>query len=146
MLQGRVAVVTGGSRGIGRECALALGRAGCNVVVAAKSTEPTPTLPGTIFTVAEELEGIGVQALPFRVDMRNADEIQACVDATVAKFGRLDILVNNASALWWQDIVDTPVKKFDLINQINARGSFLMTQVVSRFVELSFKFHVQSSP
>ena len=100
-LQGRVAIVTGASRGIGRECALALARRGCHVVIAAKSTEPQPTLPGSIYTVAAEVEALGAQALPFVVDLRDELSSQACVDATVAKFGRVDVLVNNASALWW---------------------------------------------
>ena len=99
-LQGRVAIVTGASRGIGRECALALARRGCHVVIAAKSTEPQPTLPGSIYTVAAEVEALGAQALPFVVDLRDELSSQACVDATVAKFGRVDVLVNNASALW----------------------------------------------
>ena len=106
-LQGRVAIVTGASRGIGRECALALARRGCHIVIAAKSTEPQPTLPGSIYTVAAEVEALGVQALPCVVDLRDEASSQACVDATVAKFGRVDVLINNASALWWQDIVDT---------------------------------------
>lgn len=127
-LQGRVAIVTGASRGIGRECALALARRGCHIVIAAKSTEPQPTLPGSIYTVAAEVEALGVQALPCVVDLRDEASSQACVDATVAKFGRVDVLINNASALWWQDIVDTPLKKYDLITSINARGSFAITQ------------------
>ena len=127
-LKGRVAIVTGASRGIGRECALALARRGCHIVIAAKSTEPQPTLPGSIYTVAAEVEALGVQALPFVVDLRDEGSSQACVEATVRRFGRVDVLVNNASALWWQDIVDTPLKKYDLITSINARGSFAITQ------------------
>jgi len=127
-LQGRVAIITGGSRGIGRECALALARLGCNIVIAAKTVTPHPTLPGTIYTVAEEVRAMGVEALPFQVDLRDDKKIEACVEAVVAKFGRVDILINNASALWWQDIVDTPARKYDLITSINARGTFLMTR------------------
>ena len=127
-LAGKTAIVTGASRGIGRECALALARQGANIVLAAKSTEPQPTLPGTIFTVAKEVEALGVKALPFALDLRDAERAQACVDASMDTFGRVDILVNNASALWWQDMVDTPTKKFDLIMGINARGAFSMTQ------------------
>lgn len=127
-LAGRVAIVTGGSRGIGRECVLALSRAGANVVIAAKSTEATPDLPGTIFSVAEEAESLGVQALPFQIDLRKAEQAESCVKAAMDKWGRVDILINNASALWWQDIADTPMKKYDLIHSINARGSFSMAQ------------------
>lgn len=127
-LKGRVAIITGATRGIGRECALALARLGVNIVVAAKSTEETPSLPGSIYSVANEVEACGSQGLPFKLDLRNADDIEACVKTTVEKFGRIDILVNNASALWWHTMVDTPRNKYDLITQINARGSFLMTK------------------
>ncbi len=129
-VRGRVAIITGASRGIGRECALALARLGCHVVIAAKSDQPQPTLPGTIFTVAEEVErlGTGARALPFKVDVRSEAEVEACVRATVETFGRVDILINNASALWWQDIPDTPLNKYNLINEVNARGSFLMAK------------------
>jgi citronellol/citronellal dehydrogenase len=104
-LSGKVAIVTGGTRGIGRKCVLALAREGCNVVIAAKSVEDTPNLPGSIYSVAKEAEALGVGALPSQVDLRNEDTIHACVEETIKQFGRVDILVNNASALWWQDIV-----------------------------------------
>lgn len=133
-LAGRVAIVTGSSRGIGRECVLALARAGCHVVVAAKSTQPQPTLPGSIYTVAAEAEALGAEALPFKVDLRDEAGVDACVNATIARWGRIDILVNNASALWWQDIVDTPLKKFDLIMDVNARGAFAMTRACLPFM------------
>ena len=128
-LRGKVAIVTGGSRGIGRECCLSLARAGCNVAVVAKTVEPHPKLGvGTIGTVAKEVEALGVWALPIQCDMRDADAVTACVDAVVAAWGRVDILINNASALWWQDIVDSPMAKYDLITSINARGTFAITQ------------------
>lgn len=120
--------MTGGSRGIGREVCLALARQGCRIVVAAKTVAPQPTLPGTIYTVAAEVEALGVEALPFQVDLRSPEAIEACVSATIERFGRVDILINNASALWWQDITDTPTNKFNLITEINARGTFLMTR------------------
>ncbi|CAJ1423872.1 unnamed protein product [Effrenium voratum] len=128
-LHGKVAIISGSTRGIGKACAVALAKQGCNVVVAAKTTTPQPTLPGTIYSVAEELEQLGVKALPVKVDMRSLDDIQECVRQTVDKFGRIDILVNNASALWWQRIEDTPMNKYDLITQINSRGSFALTHL-----------------
>ena len=128
MLRGKVAIVTGSSRGIGRECALALARQGCNVVIAAKTTSPKPNLPGTIYTVAEEAEALGVEALPYQLDLRDADGAAGCVAASVKRWSRADILVNNASALWWQSITDTPIDKYDLITSINCRGAFAMTQ------------------
>lgn len=127
--------MTGGSRGIGRECVLALAKLGCHVVIAAKTTEPQPTLPGTIFTVAKEAEDWGVQAMPYKVDIRNEKNIEQMVDAVAKRFGRIDILINNASALWWQDIADTPVKKYDLINQVNARGTFIVTKLCLPWME-----------
>jgi citronellol/citronellal dehydrogenase len=127
-LAGRVAIVTGSSRGIGRECVLALARQGANVVVCAKSTQETPNLPGSIHTVAAEAEALGVQSLPYQIDLRDAEQAKGCVEAAVSKWGRCDILVNNASALWWQSIEETPMNKYDLINGLNARGSFAMAQ------------------
>jgi len=128
-LKGKVAIVTGGTRGIGCECVLALAKQGCNVVVTGKSVKEKPGLPGTIFSVAKEAELIGVEALPFRIDVRDETTLIACVDATVKKFGRIDILINNASALWWHRIVDTPMRKYDLINSVNSRGTFMMTRL-----------------
>jgi citronellol/citronellal dehydrogenase len=127
--RGRVAIVTGGSRGIGREVVLALASRGASVVIAAKTTEDQPTLPGTIHTVADEARALGGKALAVKTDLRDEESMRGCVAETVAAFGRIDILINNASALWWQNIADTPSKRFDLITQINARGTFIMTQL-----------------
>jgi len=128
-LTGKVAIISGATRGIGRKCAIALAKQGCNIVIAAKTTKPEPTLPGTIYSVAEEIEKLGVQALPVKVDMRNIDDIKECVRLTVEKFGRIDIVINNASALWWHRMDGTPMNKYDLITQINARGSFALTSL-----------------
>src|SRR6516225_6039403 len=98
-LQGRVAIVTGASRGIGRALALGLAQHGCHVVIAAKSTQSTDRLPGSIFTVAQEVEALGVQALPVQVDVRDGDQIEAMAAQTLERFGRIDILINNAGAL-----------------------------------------------
>jgi NAD(P)-dependent dehydrogenase (short-subunit alcohol dehydrogenase family) len=128
-LKGKVAIITGATRGIGKCCAIALAKQGCNIVVAAKSTSEQPKLPGSIYSVADELTKLGVQALPVMVDMRKLETIEECVRLTVEKFGRIDILLNNASALWWHRIEGTPMAKFDLITQINVRGSFAMARL-----------------
>ena len=106
-LAGRVAIVSGASRGIGRECAIALAGAGCSVVVAAKTVDTNDKLPGTIHSVVSEIEKLGGRALPIQLDLRNADQAEECVAKTVKKFGRVDILINNASALWWKKITET---------------------------------------
>jgi citronellol/citronellal dehydrogenase len=129
-LKGRVAIVTGASRGIGRAIALGLAREGCNVVIAAKSTESTEKLPGSIFTVAAEAEALGTRALPVRVDLRDADQIEGMATTTLERFGRIDLLVNNAGALHWAGILDTPPKRFDLVTGVNARAAFLCCRAV----------------
>ena len=127
-VRGRVAVITGATRGIGRQCALSLARLGCNIVIAAKTTEAQPTLPGTIYSVAREIEALGVRALPCKVNVREESDIEACIAQAMQTFGRIDILINNASALWWQNIEETPLKRYNLMNEVNARGTFLMTK------------------
>ena len=129
-LQGRVAIITGASRGIGRAIALRLAREGVAVVIAAKTAEPDPRLPGTIHTVAEEVAALGGRALPIRVDVRDENALQRMVDATLQTFGRIDILVNNAGALWWYPVLETPPKRFDLVMQVNLRASFVASQLV----------------
>jgi citronellol/citronellal dehydrogenase len=129
-LQGRVAIITGASRGIGRAIALGLARQGCGVVIAAKTTESTNKLPGTIYTVAAEAEALGGQALPVRVDVRDEAQLEALVAVTLERFGRVDLLVNNAGALHWQGILDTPAKRFDLVMAVNARAAFLCCRAV----------------
>jgi citronellol/citronellal dehydrogenase len=129
-LQDRVAIITGASRGIGRALALGLARQGCAVVIAAKSTESSERLPGSIYTVAREVEALGGRALPVQVDVRDADQIEAMARRTVEQFGRIDILVNNAGALWWQPLLETPAKRFDLVMSVNARAAFLACRAV----------------
>jgi citronellol/citronellal dehydrogenase len=123
-LDSRVAIVTGSSRGIGKCVALALAKEGCDLVVAAKTSEPDPRLPGTIHDTAREVEALGRRALPVRCDVREVDQIEAMVQQALDTFGRIDILINNAGALWWHSVADTPAKRFDLVMGVNARASF----------------------
>jgi citronellol/citronellal dehydrogenase len=125
-----VAIVTGSSRGIGRALALGLARAGCHVVIAAKSTASTDKLPGSIYTVAAEVEALGAQALPFAIDVRDAGQIDALAAKTLERFGRIDLLVNNAGALHWQSLLETPAKRFDLVMGVNARAACLCARAV----------------
>ena len=124
-LDGRVAIVTGSSRGIGRAMALRLARDGAAVVITGKSEESTEKLPGSIHTVVTEIEDGGGRALAVRVDVRHEHEVEAMVEKTVERFGRVDILVNNAGALWWQPLLQTPPKRYDLMWEINVRASYL---------------------
>jgi citronellol/citronellal dehydrogenase len=126
----KIAVITGASRGIGRALALGLARGGWGVTVAAKSTEPTAKLPGSIYSVAEEVRALGGQALPVRVDVRDEAQIDAMAARTLEHFGTIDLLVNNAGALYWQSLLDTPPKKFDLVMAVNARAAFLCARAV----------------
>lgn len=129
-LKDKVAIITGSTRGIGREIALALAREGCHIVVTGKTTEPDPKLPGTIFTVAAEIESLGVRALPVPCNVRELEQIQAMVAKTQETFGRVDILINNAGALWWRSLLETPPKRFDLVMDVNVRAAFLTAQTV----------------
>jgi citronellol/citronellal dehydrogenase len=129
-LEGQVAIVTGSSRGIGRAMALGLAREGCRIVIAAKSTAPSEKLPGSIYTVAAEVEGLGGQALPLQVDVRDETQIEAMAARTLERFGRVDILVNNAGALYWKGILETPARRFDLVMGVNARAAFLCCRAV----------------
>lgn len=127
-LSGKTLFITGASRGIGLAIALRAARDGANVAIAAKSSVPNPRLPGTIHTAAAEVEAAGGKALALKCDIREEDEVKAAVAATVEAFGGIDILVNNASAIWLAGALDTPMKRFDLMQQVNARGSFLCAQ------------------
>lgn len=127
-LEGKVAIITGASRGIGRCIALTFARQGADVVIAAKTDTPHPKLPGTIHTVAAEVEALGQRALPVKVDVRDDDAICTMVDRTMEQFGRIDVLINNAGALWWQPVLDTPMKRYDLVNDVNSRAAFACTQ------------------
>src|SRR5882724_8681165 len=124
-LSGRVAIVTGASRGIGKALALRLAREGADVVIAAKSEASTEKLPGSIYDTANEVRALGRRALAVPTDVRSEEAIANMVEKTVAEFGRVDILVNNAGAIWTQPILSTPPKKFDLMMQVNVRAAYI---------------------
>ncbi|MCC6757803.1 MAG: NAD(P)-dependent oxidoreductase [Arenimonas sp.] len=127
-LQGKTLFITGASRGIGLAIARKAGGLGANVVIAAKSAVPNPKLPGTIFTAAAEVEAAGGQALAIQCDIREESAVEAAMVQAAGHFGGIDVLVNNASAIWLRGALDTPMKRFDLMSQVNARGSFLCAQ------------------
>jgi citronellol/citronellal dehydrogenase len=124
-LTGRVAVVTGSSRGIGRALVHGLALAGADVVVSGKSETEDPRLPGTIQSVADEARSLGARALAIRTDVRKETEVEALIQRTVDEFGRVDIVVSNAGALWWERVIDTPPRRYDLMWQVNVRAAFL---------------------
>jgi citronellol/citronellal dehydrogenase len=121
ILDGRVAVITGSSRGLGREFALRLAEEGAAVVVSGKSETDSEGLPGTIHSVAQEIGERGGRALPVRANVREEVDVESLIAQTVAEFGRLDILVNNAGALWWEDVLDTPPNRLALMYEVNLR-------------------------
>ncbi len=141
-LAGKTLLITGASRGIGRAIGLAAAREGANVVVAAKSSVPNPKLPGTIGDAAEELERAGGKALAVRCDVRDEAEIAAAVKAAVDRFGGLDVLVNNASAIFLAGTEGTPMKRFDLMHQVNTRGTFACTQACLPWLAKAANPHV----
>jgi citronellol/citronellal dehydrogenase len=128
-LSGRTLLVTGGSRGIGLAIAKRAARDGANVAILAKTVKPHPKLPGTIHTAAEEIEEAGGRALPIQTDVRHDDQVQAAVDRTVETFGGIDVVVNNASAIFLAGTAETPMKRFDLMHQVNVRATFLCSKL-----------------
>ncbi len=127
-LKNKTVFITGGSRGIGRSIALKFAENGANIVIAAKTDTPHPTLPGTIHTVAAEIEAVGGKALPLKVDVRDEGQIAAAVQHAVNHFGGIDILVNNASAISLTGTLDTAMKKYDLMQTVNTRATFATSQ------------------
>ncbi len=127
-LEGKTVLITGASRGIGRAIGVAAARQGANVVIAAKTSAPHPKLPGTIHDAAEEMERAGGRALAIECDVRSEDQIAAAVSRAVDRFGGLDALVNNASAIFLAGTLDTPMKRWDLMHGVNVRGTFAASQ------------------
>lgn len=141
-LAGKTLFVTGASRGIGLAIALRAARDGANVAIAAKTAEPHPKLPGTIYTAAEEIEQAGGKALPLVVDVRDEASVTEAVEKTVERFGGLDICVNNASAISLTGTLQTDMKRYDLMNQVNARGTFLTSKACIPHLKRSANPHV----
>ncbi len=141
-LAGKTLFITGASRGIGRAIALRAAKDGANVVIAAKTAEPHPKLPGTIYTTATEVEEAGGKALPCVVDIRFEAQIQQAVDRSVETFGGIDIVVNNASAINLSDTRTITMKRFDLMHGVNARGTFLTTKLCLPHLEKADNPHI----
>jgi citronellol/citronellal dehydrogenase len=127
-LRGRTVLITGATRGIGHAIAIRAAAAGANVVVCGKTTEPHPKLPGTIFTAAQDVEKAGGQALAVALDVRVESQVDAAIAAAVSCFGGLDVVVNNASAISLTGTLDTPIKRYDLMHEVNVRGTFMCSQ------------------
>ena len=127
-LRDKTLFITGASRGIGKAIALRAARDGANIVIAAKTAEPHPKLPGTIYTAAEEIEAAGGKALPLVVDIRDEDRVEAAVAEGVERFGGIDICINNASAIMLTGTLQTPMKRFDLMHQVNTRGTYVTSR------------------
>ncbi len=141
-LKGKTVFITGASRGIGLAIGLRAASDGANVVVAAKTTDPHPKLPGTIHTAAEEIEAAGGRALAVAMDLRDEAQVYAAVERAVATFGGIDVLVNNASAISLSGTLETPMKRFDLMWSVNARGTFLASQACIPHLKKSGNPHV----
>ncbi|SEN45011.1 citronellol/citronellal dehydrogenase [Luteibacter sp. UNCMF331Sha3.1] len=141
-LAGKTLFITGASRGIGLAIALRAARDGANVVIAAKSSVANPKLPGTIHTAAAAVEAAGGKALALKVDIREEAEVRMAAATAAERFGGIDIVVNNASAIWLAGVENTPMKRFDLMHEVNTRGTFLTTQACLPFLKQADNPHV----
>jgi NAD(P)-dependent dehydrogenase (short-subunit alcohol dehydrogenase family)/putative sterol carrier protein len=141
-LSGLTLFITGGSRGIGKAIALKAARDGANIVIAAKTAEPHPKLPGTIYTAAKEIEEAGGKCLPCVVDVRDESQIANAVDKSISTFGGIDIVVNNASAISLTPTLDTEMKRYDLMHNINTRGTFLVSKMCIPHLRKSKHAHI----
>lgn len=141
-LKGKTVFISGGSRGIGLAIALRAARDGANVTIAAKTAEPHPKLPGTIYTAAKEIVEAGGKALPVICDIRDEMQVAEAVDKTVAEFGGIDVCVNNASAIQLTGTLATDMKRYDLMHQINTRGTFLVSKMCIPHLKLAKNPHI----
>lgn len=141
-LKDKTLFISGGSRGIGLAIALRAARDGANVTIAAKTAEPHPKLPGTIYTAVEEIEAAGGKGLPVLCDIREEAQVAAAVKQTVETFGGIDICINNASAINLTPTLQTDMKRYDLMNQINARGTFLVSKLCIPYLQLAQNPHI----
>ncbi|MFZ9879153.1 MAG: SDR family NAD(P)-dependent oxidoreductase, partial [Candidatus Nanopelagicaceae bacterium] len=138
-LKGKRIFITGGSRGIGLAIALRAAQDGAQIAIAAKTADPHPKLPGTIFSAAEEIKAAGGEALPIQCDIRDESQIEGAIAKTAEAFGGLDILINNASAINLTPTLATPAKRFDLMFDVNVRGTFLTSQAAIPHLKESAK-------
>jgi citronellol/citronellal dehydrogenase len=141
-LKDKTLFITGGSRGIGLAIALAAARGGANVAIAAKTQEPHPRLPGTIHTAAAEIEAAGGRALALAVDVRDETAVKDAIGRTAAHFGGIDIVVNNASAISLERAADIDMRRFDLMHQVNARGTFMVSKYAIPYLEKAANAHI----
>ncbi len=139
---GKTVFITGGSRGIGKAIGVRLAKEGANVVIAAKTAEPHPKLQGTIFTAAKEIEEAGGKALPIIMDIRSEEMVEAAVSTAVEEFGGIDILINNASAINLSPTLQLPMKRYDLMHQVNTRGTFMTSQKCIPYLKKSSNPHI----
>ena len=141
-LKDKTVFISGGSRGIGLAIAKRAAEDGANIIIAAKTAEPHPTLPGTIYSAAEEIKEAGGKALPLICDIRSDEQVQSAVEAGVKEFGGIDICINNASAISLTPTMQTPMKRFDLMQQVNTRGTFLVSQTCIPYLMKSENPHI----
>ena len=134
--------ISGASRGIGLAIALRAARDGANIVIAAKSAVANPKLPGTIYTAAAAIEAAGGKALALKVDIRDEEQVRAAAAHAAEHFGGIDVVINNASAIWLAGTAETPMKRFDLMHQVNTRGTFLVTQSCLPYLKKAANPHV----
>ncbi|HVX98704.1 MAG TPA: NAD(P)-dependent oxidoreductase [Pseudorhodoplanes sp.] len=141
-LKGKTLFITGASRGIGLAIALRAARDGANIAIAAKTDAPHPKLPGTIHTAAADIVSAGGRALPLAMDVRDEDSVKAALDAAARAFGGIDIVVNNASAIQLTPVTETDMRRYDLMNQVNARGTFMVSKYAIAHLEKADNPHI----